>query len=80
MSFFKPYVVPIDKKLCGKKESVEKIEDSAFYHTSKKMCKVHELLEVKPVEWSSHSPDFYTIENMWHLLKLKVNLNSAIFV
>ena len=41
-------------------------------HTSKQMKKVFRQIEIKVLDWPGNSPDLHPIENLWSILKSRL--------
>ncbi|CAL6088061.1 DDE_superfamily endonuclease domain-containing protein [Hexamita inflata] len=47
-------------------------QDNASTHTAEIIQHYFDQKGIEPLQWSPHSPDLSIIENIWHLLKLKL--------
>ena len=62
----------------GIRDPVFHLDDSARPHRGKKIEKWNEDNQIKKVEWPGNSPDLNPIENLWALLKQKLqNLDCS---
>ena len=64
-----PHPQPLYKKSGGAEAGVQTIEDGTSYHTPIYMEEYRKRLGIERIDWSSYSPDFNPIENVWFLFK-----------
>ena len=48
-------------------------QDNAACHTAHKVTEYFRANNIEKIDWPSHSPDLNIIENIWNLMKAKLN-------